>query len=306
MTQAVKTLLYYCVLNVLFLMKVFRNTLLICLTWFMLDVALLFVNYEILDSHLYLEGVFRIFAFSAIALLVARLKNKKPAVVSLTILFLVYNVYRFMGIMELGFWFYDVCTLVIALLCFYGIIYFNQTNARKGVLAFLFLISVWAARYPLYQEFLILINHDNNKTIECDYSLKATLSNKEDFKQLNKKKIVLASLFNENCSICFQEMAFLKQLSLELNDSNVAFTSVHTLTPFDSLTIEKLRPYAPFPIYRDSGFLLYKALKTNGVPQLLIIDKTGLIRYHKIGYLNSESILLTEEIKKVILEIKKP
>jgi hypothetical protein len=250
-----------------------------------------------------MEGVFRILSFSAIALLVARLKNKTSTVVSLTSLFLIFNVYRFMGMMELSFWFYDVCTLVLALLCFYGIVYFNQTNARKGVLAFLFLISVWAARYPLYQEFLILNNQDNIKTIECDYSLKATLSNQEDFKQLNKKKIVVASLFNENCSICFQEMAFLKQLSLELNDSNLAFTSVHTLTPFDSLTIDKLRPYAPFPIYRDSGFLLYKALKTNGVPQLLIIDNNGLIRYHKIGYLKSESILLTEEIKKVILEI---
>ena len=206
--------------------------------------------------------------------------------------------------LEWGFLFYGFSTTLLGIICFFGIIYLNQTRSKKSLTLGIFLLSSWLAYTPLFKEFLKLINNNNNQTINTTFVLSKTKSIQHDFKTLNQSKIVVASLFNENCSICFEEMKTLQLLSQNLNDSDIAFINIHTILPYDSVKVNKIRPYVPFPIYKDSGFLLFDGLKTAGVPQLIILDKNGIIQFHKVGYSKAEATYFSETITKKIKEIK--
>jgi len=285
-------------------MKTILNITAIILLWLILDISLLYICHEVLDDELFYEGVFRIISISSIALFILTFRNRTPLVISISVVYIIFNIYRVTGVLEWGFLFYGFSTTLLGIICFYSIIYFNQTRSKKILTLGIFLLSSWFAYSPLFKEFLKLINNKNNQTINTAFVFTKTKSTQQDFKSLNQSKIVVASLFNENCSICFDEMKTLQILSQNLNDSDIAFINIHTILPFDSVKVNKIRPYVPFPIYKDSGFLLFDGLKTAGVPQLIIIDKNGIIQFHKVGYSKAEAAYFSETITKKIREIK--
>jgi len=285
-------------------MKTILNIIAIILIWLILDISLLYICHEILEDEIFYEGVFRIISVCAIALLILIFKNRTPLIFSVCIVYIIFNLYRITGVLESGFLFYGISTTLLGLTCFFSILYFNQTRSKKLLTLGMVLLSIWLAFSPLFQEFLKLINKNNNQIINISFVLSKTEKTQQDFKTLNHSKIIVASLFNENCSICFEEMKTLQLLSKKLNDTDIAFINIHTILPFDSVKINKIRPYVPFPIYKDSGFLLFDALKSSGVPQLIIIDKRGIIQFHKVGYGKVEEEYFSKIITKKIKEIK--
>ncbi len=285
-------------------MKTILNIIAIILIWLILDISLLYLCHEKLDDQEFYEGVFRIISISAIALIILAFKNRTPLAISICVVYITFNVYRITGVLELGFLFYGISTTILGIICFFSILFFNQTRSKKLLTLGIALLSIWLAYSPFHKVFLILVNKNNNQIINTSFVLSKTEKTQQDFKSLNHSKIVVASLFDENCSICFEEMKTLQLLSQNLNDSDIAFINIHTILPFDSVKVNKIRPYVPFPIYKDSGFLLFDGLKTAGVPQLIIIDKNGIIQFHKVGYSKAEAAYFSETITKKIKEIK--
>ncbi len=278
-----------------------------CLLWLVIDIGLLAVCHEVFDDQQFLEGIFRILSISAIAIIILKTKNNRNTslIISLSLLYILFNIYRMTGMMELSYTVYDSTTAFLGLVCFFCILYVNATRLQKSITVLVLACAILLAYFPLYTLFLSLYFKQYEVKISNDYYLEKTEINQLPFKQYTQNKITVAALFNEDCAYCFMELKMLNKLRTELADTNIVFVAVHTIIKYDSLEVNKVKPYVPFPIYHDTGAILFKNLKREGIPQLLIYDNTGKIQFHTAGYDDGAEAYIMEELKVKIKEVSR-
>lgn len=274
--------------------------------YLLIEILLLFVCHEILDDQNYFEGIFRIISITLVALFIIWKKHQRDINLNviIPIVYFGFNLYRITGVMEWSYIFYGISTSILGIVCFYFVLFFNTTSLKKWVTISVIIFSIWLAYNPLFTLFLEIYYQQENKRTVSQFILNNTDEGQIPFDKIRQNKIVVAALFDEHCSICFEEMEMLQKLAKKENDTVVVYIAVHTVTKFDTEIISKIKTQVPFPIYHDSALLLYNSLKGRGVPHLIILNKNKELKYHTHGYSKANAEFAGNQISERIKEIK--
>ncbi|RMF59944.1 MAG: TlpA family protein disulfide reductase [Calditrichaeota bacterium] len=117
------------------------------------------------------------------------------------------------------------------------------------------------------------------RTLEGDFVKSSDLNN----------KVVVLGFWATWCAPCIRQFPEIQSLVDEFkNQPDVAFYMVNTGQAGDSLrqvqSFLELYPY-DFPVVYDAAARVSRKLAVQRIPQLLVIDRKGIIRLREIGYL---------------------
>jgi len=117
-----------------------------------------------------------------------------------------------------------------------------------------------------------------------------------------KGQIVLVNFWASWCGPCRQEMPILEQLNHQYHNKGVALIGVNVEPDTDAATAWlKATPFT-FPILYDVDSKVSKLYEVQGMPNTVILDRKGIVRYIHRGYSPGAENEYLDQIRALIRE----
>jgi len=117
-----------------------------------------------------------------------------------------------------------------------------------------------------------------------------------------KGQIVLVNFWASWCGPCRQEMPILEQLNHQYHNKGVALIGVNVEPDTDAATAWLKATPVTFPILYDVDSKVSKLYEVQGMPNTVILDRKGIVRYIHRGYSPGAENEYLDQIRALIRE----